>query len=35
MVANGCFINIPKPANIDKEFGDECVIVKITNDNKA
>ena len=35
MVANGCFINIPKPANIDKEFGDECVIVKITHDNKT
>jgi hypothetical protein len=33
MVSNGCFISIPKPSNIDKEFGDECVIVKLTNNN--
>ena len=34
MISNGSFINIPKPDNINKEYGDECVIVKITNDDK-
>ena len=34
MLCNGCFINIPKPNNINKEYGDECVIVKITNENQ-
>ena len=24
-----------KPDNLDKEYGDECVIVKVTNDNEA
>jgi hypothetical protein len=33
MISNGCFINIPKPSNLNLEYGDECVIVKITNDN--
>jgi hypothetical protein len=33
MISNGCFINIPKPSNLNKEYSDECVIVKITNDN--
>jgi hypothetical protein len=28
MVSNGCFINIAKPSNVDKEYGAECVIVK-------
>jgi hypothetical protein len=34
MISNGCFINIPKPVNVDEEYGDECVIIKITNDNE-
>ena len=34
MISNGCFINIPKPFNVDTEYGDECIIVKITNDNE-
>ena len=34
MISNGCFINIPKPSNVDKEYGDDCVNVKLTNDNK-
>jgi hypothetical protein len=32
MISNGSFINIPKPWDVDIEYGDECVIVKITND---
>jgi hypothetical protein len=35
MISNGCFSNIPKPSNITKGYGDECVVVKITNDNKS
>ena len=31
MVSNGCFISIPKPVNVDTDYGDECVVVKITN----
>ena len=31
MYANGNFITVPKPKNIDKEYVDDCVIVKITN----
>jgi hypothetical protein len=34
MMSNGCFINISKPSNVDIEYGDECVIVKITNENE-
>ena len=34
MQSNVSFINIPKPYNVDKEYGNECVIVKITNDNE-
>lgn len=34
MLSNGCFISIPRPNNLNKEYGDECVIVKITNQNK-
>ena len=34
MISNGCFINIPRPYNVDKAYGDECVIVKLTNDNE-
>ena len=34
MISNGCFISIPKPDNLNKEYGEECVIVKITNDNE-
>ena len=34
MISNGSFINIPKPYNLTKENGEECVIVKITNDNE-
>jgi hypothetical protein len=33
MISNGCVINIPKPSNLNIEYGEECVIVKITNDN--
>ena len=35
MISNGSFINISKPYDINKEYGDECVIVKLTNDNEA
>ena len=34
MISNGSFINIPKPFNIDADYGDECVIIKITNENE-
>ena len=34
MISNGCFISIPKPFNVDTEYGDECVVVKITNENE-
>ena len=34
MVSNGCFISIPKPVNVDTDYGDECVVVKITNENE-
>ena len=34
MISNGCFINIPKPVDVDVEFGDECIIIKITNENE-
>ena len=33
MISNGCFIRIPKPNNLNKEYG-EGVIVKLTNDNE-
>ena len=35
MISSGCFIDIPKPDNLNKEYGDERVIVKLTNDNKS
>ena len=34
MISNCCFICIPKPSNVDKEYGGECVVDKLTNDNK-
>ena len=34
MVPNGCFIIVATPSNVDKDYGDECVIVNLTNDNK-
>ena len=34
MISNGCVISIPKPFNVDTDYGDECVVVKITNDNE-
>jgi hypothetical protein len=34
MISNGCVISISMPSNIYTEYGDECVIVKITNDNE-
>ena len=34
MLSNGSFINIPKPYNINKAYGDECFIVKLTTDNE-
>ena len=35
MISNGCFIGVPKPDNINKEYGDEFVIAEITNDNES
>ena len=34
MISNGCFISVPKPNNLNKEYGEECVIVQITNENE-
>ena len=34
MISNGCVVNIAKPFNVDTEYGDDCVLVKITNDNE-
>ena len=34
MISNGCFVSIPKPNNVDTDYGDECVVIKITNDNE-
>ena len=34
MISNGSFISIPRPNNLNKEYGEECVIVKITNENE-
>ena len=34
MISNGGLASVPKPDNINKYYGDECVIVKITNDRK-
>ena len=34
MISNGSVISIPKPDNPNKEYGEECVIVKITNENE-
>ena len=34
MISNGSFINIPKPDNLNKEYGEERVIVKLTNENE-
>lgn len=31
MISNGCCIDIPRPSNIIIDYGDECVIVKLTN----
>ena len=33
MMSNGCFISIPKPFNVDTDYGGECVVVDISNDN--
>ena len=35
MISDGSFINIPKPHNINKEYGEECVFVKNTPDNAS
>ena len=35
MISNGCFISIPKPSNVDKDYRDECVRVKLTTDNQS
>ena len=34
MISNGSFISIPLPDNLNKEYGEECVIVKLTNENE-
>ena len=34
VISNGCFISIHKPSSVDEEYGGECVVVKLTNDNK-
>ena len=34
MISNGCFVSIPKPVNVDTDYGDECIVVKITNNNE-
>ena len=31
---NGCFVNMYKPSNVDTEYWDEGVIVKLTKDNE-
>ena len=33
MIPNGCFISMPKPFDVDIEYGDECVVVKLINEN--
>ena len=35
MISNGCVVNISKPSNIDADYGDECVIDKITHANET
>ena len=34
MISNKCFVSIPKPSNLNKEYGEECAIIKLTNDNR-
>ena len=34
MISNGCFISIPKPLNVDTDYGDECVIVELLKENE-
>ena len=34
MTSNGCFSSISKPSNVHKEYVDECVTIKLTNDNE-
>ena len=34
MIPNVCCISIPKPSNDDKEYGDKCVVFKLTHDKK-
>ena len=34
MVSSVCFINIIKPYYVDKDYEDECVIVKLATDNE-
>ena len=34
LISNGCFISIPKPLNVDTDYGDECTVVKTTNENE-
>ena len=34
MTSNGSFISIPEPSNVDTDFGDECIIIKLTNENE-
>ena len=35
MLSNGAFISVGMPKNLNEEYGDDCVIVKITNSFKA
>ena len=34
MISNGCVISIPKPYNVDTDYVDERVVVKLTNENE-
>ena len=34
MISNGSFITVPKPDNLNTEYGEECVTVELTNDKK-
>ena len=35
MIPNGCVISMPKPFNVDTEYGDECVVVKRANGDES
>ena len=34
MISNGCFVSIRKPCNVETEYGDERVVVNITNESE-